>query len=157
MGKILFALSFVLAAAGLVHAAAEDRFGNQRNEVPRSSYTESADNNVMIASAPTMAQVFVASAPTSGALYLRRAIFSGVNATTVTFYDTQNFTVNTTTRTKLVYVPTNSAGGVTGITSIDMDMYFSSGIVYNKEQGGIAPFTMLFDFTTTPRYRINQY
>lgn len=139
----LLILSFLFLTA---RAWAEsDRFGNWRQEVPRSSYTETADKDVFIATVTELNTLFATMTPTAGGdLVLRSVIFSGLVASTIAFYDDSQFNQFTTTRTKLIYTPQAGSGGAP--VQIFTDVYFSSGILYNKI--GLAPVQINWDWLT---------
>lgn len=134
MKKYLLA-GLILFSWSLSHAG-QDRFGSMRGEIPRSSFTYSADPGVVVASNPTNS---------GGFFVVRYAYCSGVNASTITFYDTQTFTVNATTKDVLSHQPTSptSFNGATE-TSIHFNTLYSSGIAYIKT--GAAPCGIKWDY-----------
>lgn len=126
---------------GSVAYGSSDRFGNERAEIPRSSFTAGGEFNAFIASVTEPNVNFATMTPASGgSLVLRGAIFSGVIPSTITFFDGGIFDGNITTRTILNYSP-----GGSGIpTRVDLDMFISTGIGYSKV--GLAPVTILWDW-----------
>lgn len=131
--KIL-AVALLFVAGGL-HAAS-DRFGNERYEVPRTSFTESADNNVVISS--------VSAPDFAGSFVLRSVIFSGLVSSTMTFYDDTEFNSGSVVRTKYIYVPGLGTTSDGKPVTVQADVFFSSGIVYKKE--GTAPVQINWDY-----------
>jgi len=114
---ILFLTAFLASAEAY---CGSDRFGNVRNEVPRTSFTQTTDRyqNIVIVTTRT------------GLAFLKSVTCSGFASSTVTFYDTANFLVTTATRAKIIHLEgelTDWSGGIA----------FSSAIMYSKE--GLAP------------------
>ena len=136
----IFCASLVCLVSSFVYGATSDRFGNLRLEVPRSSYTETTDRDVLIATVTPQ---------NTGAIYLRSVTFSGVTPSTISFYDTVTFQSDTSTRAKIVYP------GVVGTSAVSpgtywINQYYSSGTMYNKQ--GTAPCIINWDYSTPPRY-----
>ncbi len=136
-----FAMGLTLLLSASVHAAS-DRFGNERMEVPRSSYTDSEDLNLVISSIPSNGV---------GSLVLRSVIFSGVDPTTITFYNANLFKASISTAMMLEYTPNfGASSGSGGIpVKVDLDMYISSAIMYRKI-GGSAPVLIKYDWLANP-------
>ena len=129
---------FVFLFCGIVSAATNDRFGNNKNEIPRSSFTSSADRNVLIASAPvTFGQ--------SGAIVLRYVYCTGVVSSTITIFNSMVFDGASSTKTSVIYAPT-------GFSSQPLwgSVYISSALSYDKV--GTAPCTIGWDYTTLPLF-----
>lgn len=120
-----------LFLAFLIPSIAHARFNELRDQVGKSSFTESVDTNVRISSASS---------------FVRYISFSGVEPTTITIYNTQLFTVNTTTKTK-VYWP----GGLTNPITIQLGVMNSSGTMYNKQ--GLGQATFNWDWYALPVYK----
>ena len=134
--KLLLGFLFLTATG---HAAA-DRFGNQRSEIPRSSFTNTADLNVVIASVTSSGD---------GSLVIRSVTFSGVNSDTVTFYDANIMTANISTKTSLSYVPVTGGNfGGSYPTVVPIDVWCSSAIMYTKV--GTTPVQIKWDWLTKP-------
>lgn len=144
MKKALLSLLILTGLTAFAHSA-QDRYGSVRNEIPRSSYTSTADIGVTIAS----------NVPTVGApMVLRSIVCSGVNATTVTVADATFYTPATSTKAVYIYIPSNPTSilGSPG-NQIYYDTYMSSGIKYTKD-GGNAPCHITWDFITEPRFPV---
>lgn len=137
----LFAAAIFLGLACLAHAGSQDRVGNDRLEVTRSSYTETTDLDVVIASRVTIS--YAGGSIEAGDMYVRSVVFSGAAPSTITFYDANLFTNATTTRAK-VYWPGNQVTPVT----VDVSLYFSSAVMYSKQ--GTAPANINWDYFTPP-------
>lgn len=136
----LLILSFLFLTAKAWCGA--DRFGNWRQEVPRSSYTETADRDVFIATVTELDTRFATMTPTGGGdLIIRSVIFSGVLPSTISFYDDSQFNQFTTTRTKVAYNPLNGQGGP---LQVWLDVFMSSGIGYSKN--GLGPVQINWDW-----------
>ena len=151
--KYLILLSLLFSISLL--RAGDDRFGNHRAEICRASYTEVTETDVQIASATEIFFFFFFSLTTAsmGQMYIRRVVFSGLNPSTVTFYDSGVMTVNTSTKAKIGYIPNNANGGLTGATAIDVDLYFSSAILMNYQcQTPPCPMIVNWDYLTPPRF-----
>lgn len=144
--KILTGL--ILLIVGTAQAAS-DRFGNERDEIPRSSYTASNEKGVTIASAPV---AFVSgSTVASGGLVLRYVSCSGVNASTLTFVDAMVYNLNPSTRVVFAYQPVSPSAILgTPPAQVNYNAFFSSAITYQKE--GFAPCVSGWDYTTRPRH-----
>lgn len=139
MKKLLIAFGLLLACK-VVHAG-QDRFGSTRQEVPRSSFTASEDPGVVIASHPTGGSL--------GPFILRTVYCSGVVASTITFYDTQKFTANPSTRDVFAYNPVTPLAILgTSPSQVDFSSYYSSGISYIKI--GLAPCGIRWDYLVDP-------
>lgn len=142
MKKVILSLLILLGAGS---AYAKDRFGNERSEIPRSSWTASAEIGVTIASNPTGG---------GSPMVLRSISCSGVVATTITVVDANVYTINTTTRIMFSYVPTQPTAGLGAYPSqIFYDQFFSSGITYTKT-GTPAPCNISWDFLVEPRFNV---
>lgn len=142
MRKIEFSAILLILLSFPLYAAS-DRFGSERTEVPRSSFTDTTTGgNVVISSVPSDG---------NGSLVLRAVIFSGMRPSTVTFYDANLFEAVTTTRTRLEYTPVfNTTGGSGSLpTRVNVDMWFSSALMYNKI--GAGPVTILYDWLAPSR------
>ena len=112
-----------------VNAWAGDRWGNPRGEITRSSYTESNnDVNVLVSSASKYWQDTLS---LGGDIIVRSVILSGVNPSTITFYDTISFTNATTTESK-VFFP-GIANNVP--VEVPVNLHISSGFMYSKTEG----------------------
>ncbi len=145
MKAIKYALA-ILFVAGTISSvwAGPDRFGADRDEIARTSFTDTTDLNVVIASA-------AANGP--GSMVVRGVIFSGMASSTVTFYDASLFTANVTTMSRLEYSPMLSGGGGSGSQPIyvPVDIFISSGVMYSKQ--GPAPVTIKWDWLTIGEYK----
>ena len=119
MSKISILVLAVFLASAKAYCGS-DRFGNVRGEIPRTSFTETTDKYQRLVTVSTG----------TGWAFLKSVTCSGVASSTVSFYDTVNFLVTTTTRTKIVHLGT-------GLTDWSRGVAFSSGIMYSKE--GQAP------------------
>lgn len=139
--KLLAVLLLFLAAPVF---AADDRFGSERMEVSRTSWTNTADTNVLIASAPVLYSGY------GGELVLKRVTCSGAAGEDIFFYDTVSNIIDISTRTR--HVHTN---GGTAFTTADYGVLFSSGLMYRKTGGN--PCTIHWDYTTPPRHRVRHY
>lgn len=138
----LLAIALLLVPA--IAFADDDRFGSERAEVSRTSYTQSADLNVLIASAPVQTYPAI-----GGEIYLKGVDCFGVAPSTIAFYDATRFDNTVSTRTKFIHIGALAPSGrAQGHTHMPYSMLFSSGLVYTKI--GIAPCTITFDFTLTP-------
>lgn len=135
MKNKILAFAAVLFLTASAHAVS-DRFGSERTEIPRSSFTDSADLNVVVASISAVDNW-------KGSFVIRRVSFSGYVGSTVAFYDDTQFTANTSTRAKVFYFPPSNDGRP---TTTQLDIYCSSGIMYNKQ--GTAPMNMNWDYVT---------
>lgn len=137
MKNVIYALAIV--SVGLftsIANAGQDRYGSMRPEIPRSSFTNSSDPGVVIASNPTNS---------GGFFVVRYAYCSGVNASTITFYDTQTFTVNASTKDVLVHQPASPTALLGSPASdIHFNTLYSSGIAYIKT--GSAPCGIKWDY-----------
>lgn len=150
---LVFAFSFCI----LRLFAGDDRFGNHRAEIMRSSFSAGAfaTQGVVLASATEVDSLNISSSTIvrAGQLYIRRVVFSGVNASTLTFYDFGTLSApNISTKSIISYVPSIGLGGVTGAGAIDVDLYFSSAILVVKDCAGPPCFsTVNWDYLTPPR------
>ena len=133
MRKLIVFLTAILGA-GYLHAG-QDRFGSMRPETPRSSWTASLDPGVIIATNPTGG---------GQGFFLRSIYCSGVNPSTVTFFNAQNFGVALSTRDQVSYVP--PASGVSAPFQIRFDAFYSSGIAYIKNQVAAVPVPCVIDW-----------
>lgn len=124
--KKLITLALLFWCVGISEAS----FKENRDTIGKSSYTAVEAFNARISSAPS---------------FVRWITFSGVNPTTVSIYDTQIFTVNTTTKSK-VYWP----GGQIAPVTVDVDCRNSSGTMITKEGLGDANFN--WDWEQKPNY-----
>jgi len=98
----LFAIALLFLTANA--SADDDRFGSERYEVNRVSFSESTPNrDVLISSAPVQWSSATYQSP-QGELYLKGLDCYGIETTTVTFYDTITFNADVTTRTKYIHV-----------------------------------------------------
>lgn len=135
--KNKFLAGILLFLAGSAFAGS-DRFGAERRETARSSFTTSSDAYVIISSVPS---------DNVGSLVLRSISFSGLQATTVTVYDT-NLKPNIgpmTTAYMVQYVPLTGDGKP---TQVDVDLFISSALMYNKV--GTAPTLLKWDWMSLP-------
>ena len=110
-------------------SAGRDRYGNEMREIARTSYTETTDVNVVIASAPCK---------------ITEIIFSGVNASTISLYDARFFTVNVTTKQKVAYVPMIGTQPSQTIAPVPLDVHFSSALMYNRQ--GVGPLIIKWEY-----------
>lgn len=133
---------FVLTLSATSVRADDDRFGSERFEVPRTSFTDSADFNVLIASAPALYE------NTGGEIYLKAVNCTGATAGIITFYDTVTWELTTSTRTRIEHIANN-------VTSIPYGILFSSGLMYNKTAA--TPCVISWDFSTPPKGAKRQY
>ena len=142
----------ILFFAFRLDAATSDRFGNSRREVFRSSFTDSNnDLKVMISSVSK----YWSDTGNRGSdtIYLRRAIISGVNPSTVTFYDVFHFNNPFSTAAKIMYNPELTGGTMMGSQVIDFDVPFSSGLSYSKVEAtnsGTVFLQILWDYSVPP-------
>jgi len=134
---------FVLLLAAPVFAD-DDRFGSERFEVPRTSYTHSVDALVLIASAPAVQP----GNTIGGEIYLKHVSCTGNGADDIHFYDTVTFQADTTIRARVIHQATL-------VTSVPYSILFSSGLMYDKSGG--APCVIQWDYTTPPRGKLNHY
>lgn len=148
--KLIAAVVLLFGAVNL-HAATNDRFGNDRDEIPLSSFTATTDFNVLLASAPSRYSTAISTL--GGSVFLRSVDCYGVIPTTISFYNTITFVVATTTRTKVVHIGAVAPTlGVDSETHLKTSIWFSSGLMYSKT--GLAPCTIGFDYTQRPPHGI---
>lgn len=141
--KLFAAILFVASLANAV----QDRFGSERYEVPRTSFTDTQDFNVRIASITEPRIDFASMTPTSGgSLVVRSIVISGIVPSTITFYDDTQFNSASSTRARVHYY----GSPISAPVEIDLDLFMSSGIIYNKV--GTAPMLIKWDWLS-PRKR----
>jgi len=134
-------LAVAICLIGSAAFASSDRFGNDRSEILRSSFTNTVDISVLIASAPI-------SYDRSGTLILKRVQCFGTTASTITFNDLI-FASGASTRTVFIHQPAAPLLLISQQhTSAEFDMSFSSGLMYHKL--GLAPCTIHWDYTIPP-------
>lgn len=138
----------ILFLAFKLDAAVADKFGTNGDAVSRSSFTDSnSSNHVLIASAPNVMQNEL-----GGNIILRSLIISGVNPSTVTFYDSVTFAVNVPTVTKIVYNPNPLTAGLP--VTIPINVAISSGLMCDIVEAQVAGSNfkqIKWDYTTPPR------
>jgi len=125
MKKLLMALTLIAGLAGV----SEANFRSERDRLLFSSFTNTADLNVVITSAP--AQVYCVTFGTN--------IANGY----VAFYDRNLFTSNVTTVAYLS-ADKNYCG--------DFTLSFSSGLMYVTNMAGLKA-TILWDWFKRPTYK----
>ena len=144
----LFLAMIVFGCVQKVNAASGDRFGYSRLEVPRSSYTDSGNTvNVLISSAPNY---WSSNLSRGGNIILRSMTVSGVNPSTITFYDTITFANNVSTMVKVYYSPVVTANGNMGAANLNFNILFSSGLMISKTDIGGVSASIQWDYTTPP-------
>ena len=139
--KLLAVVAFFLFC-GVVSADEYSRLG-----VPRSSFTDTADVNVLIASAGvTQGEAGY------GGIILRYVACSGVVSSTITVFNSMVFDGNSSTVTKFVYVPRLDSSLNAYATSAEhyTPARISSALSYDKQ--GLAPCVIGWDYTVIPRY-----
>lgn len=139
MKSKLFALIGILFLAGPVFAG-QDRFGNSRYEIPRTSFTLSSDRNVIIASAGVTQWE-----SGYGAIMIRSIDCSGVNPSTITVFNSIVFDGASSTAAIYQYNPSN--GKTDGFYG---SVFISSALSYDKL--GTAPCMIGWDYTTIPKF-----
>jgi hypothetical protein len=123
MKKIYLLLSLMFMAT--VCQSAHDFYGSERTTLWRSSYTETVDTNVLIA---------------SSSIHFRGVqIASAVANSYVFIYNNSNFTASVTTATKI---------DLSTAREVLFDIPLSSGLMYNKI--GTAKVNFLWDWIITP-------
>ena len=113
--------------------AASDRFGSERRETPRSSFTNTTDVNVFISSIPSDG---------IGTLVLRSIVYGGILPSTITIFDGMIFTGATSTAGIFVDIPV--AQGPIRPHEVNVDIYISSALAYDKK--GLAPVIFKYDW-----------
>jgi hypothetical protein len=139
--KTLLTGLFVVLSSSFLHAGT-DRFGNVRSEIPRSSFTATANANVQIASAGVTQWE-----SGYGGIVLRYIECSGVDSSTITVFNSMVFDGQSSTATVYRYTPTANGGFSSPYYG---SVYISSALSYDKK--GLAPCTIGWDYTTMPKF-----
>ena len=140
--KLLATVSFLALFCGVVSADEYSRLG-----VPRSSFTSTADSNVLIASAGATQWE-----SGYGGIVLRYVACSGVANSTITVFNSMVFDGNSSTVTKFAYVPRLDPSLNAYETSAEhyTPIRVSSALSYYKQ--GLAPCVIGWDYTIIPKY-----
>jgi len=132
-------LAFILLSCGLAHAEREDNWGNSRPAMWRASFSITNDNIVLISTGHIHLHAVMVGSFTVGT----ESYISFFNSTT-----TNRLSNNVATAT---YINTSQLpAGSQPDSYTPLDMYFSSGLVYNKggvpSTNGAASVTIFWDY-----------
>ena len=150
MRKFVLTAGLLIGFYGACFAGSRDIFSTDRPALWRSSRTATADNFVLIATGAIHFHGIVIGSPTVNVADSRISLFNSTTTNTSLY----NFSTATLIDlgTRFYTLSSNNAGAssptvvipaLTGVLS-EYDMFFSSGLVYDKR--GLSDITILWDY-----------